>query len=484
MEKEYQVELPKAFLEKMERLLKEEYQDFLKSYEETPKQGLRINPLKKLSDSQILRLKERFRLESIPWAEGGYYYDAQTRPGKSPFHEAGVYYIQEPSAMAVVELLKPVGGERILDLCAAPGGKTTQIAGKMGQTGLLVSNEIHPLRAKILSQNVERMGIANGVVTNESSQRLLKSFPEFFDGIVVDAPCSGEGMFRKEEAAREQWSLNQVSVCAARQKEILDNAAGMLKMGGRLVYSTCTFSPEENEGTIQTFLDSHPEFVLEKTQSIPGFSCFGQGRPEWVADGKSQLSHTVRIWPHRTRGEGHFLALLRKEEGSLKEKRKKAFQAPRLLPEVLKVWEEFAASVCHPFFQEEFHNASGRFLMFGEELYVCPNQMIDMKGLKVLRPGLDLGTFKKKRFEPSHSLALYLKQNQVKQWVSLPEEGEAVFRYLKGEALDLSGIASNAKCQISENGWALVLVEDASLGFAKLTGTVLKNHYPKGLRRS
>ena len=300
-------ELPEAFKEKMKNLLGTEYEAFLESYEKERVQGLRLNPGK--TDEKEFLAKVPFHLTKIPWAREVYYYDSSDRPGKHPYHEAGLYYIQEPSAMAVVELLDPKPGDCVLDLCAAPGGKTTQIAGRLMGEGFLLSNEIHPARAKILSQNVERMGIRNAVVANETPERLAERFPEFFDGMVVDAPCSGEGMFRKDEEACRQWSPDHVVMCAARQRQILDSAARMLKAGGRMVYSTCTFSPEEDEQTIEMFLSEHPEFEIEDMGVREGLS---PGKPEWGISAAETLRGTYRIWPHLSEGEGHYLAVLRK----------------------------------------------------------------------------------------------------------------------------------------------------------------------------
>lgn len=520
MGKEQQIPLPEAFLEKMKRLLGEEYQAFIESYERERVLGLRLNPLKwnaedkkrkegqngSRPDIDRMGIEEQFGLEKIPWAREGYYYEEQARPGKHPLHEAGAYYIQEPSAMAAAELLNPKPGEIILDLCAAPGGKTTQIAGRMNQAGLLVSNEIHPARAKILSQNVERMGIGNVVVTNEDSRTLLDHFPEFFDKILVDAPCSGEGMFRKDQQARQEWSPENVRLCARRQAELLDHAAGMLKKGGRLVYSTCTFSPEENEGSIQAFLKQHHEFVPE--EEVPdGFSFFGHGRPEWIEAGTPKLSKTFRIWPHKTKGEGHFLAVLRKENLEQKpetagwpgeEYRKKNRRAEEKVGkkdkrvwEVWEKWRQFAETEL--FISSIDRNVetvkaersvweTGRPIMFGEQLYVIPSETADIKGLKVLRPGLHLGEYKKNRFEPSHSLALYLKKEQVRQWVSLKGNGSLIRKYLSGETIDL-GCLEGVHTSLLEKGWVLMLVDNCSTGWAKLAGNTLKNHYPKGLRR-
>lgn len=503
MKEETVFKLPEAFLKKMECLLGEtEYEEFVKSYEKERVQGLRLNPLKWNTEpkEEAGFLETRFHLRKIPWAKEGYYYGADTRPGKHPLHEAGAYYIQEPSAMAVAELLDPQPGERILDLCAAPGGKTTQIAGRMNQQGLLVSNEIHPARARILSQNVERMGIANCVVTNEDSRSLLSHFPEFFHKIVVDAPCSGEGMFRKDEQARQEWSPDNVKLCAARQMEILDNAAQMLKEGGRLVYSTCTFSPEENEGSIQAFLSRHPEFFVETREVPEGFEHFGKGRPEWAEKQEcgaerspnQELSHTFRIWPHRTEGEGHYLACLRKHgegitafEAEGRKGKRRTSAKGRLEPEkeTVKIWKEFENTVLSEGFSEELLSES-RLITFGDHLYAFPSDMVSMKGLKVLRPGLDLGVIKKDRFEPSHALALYLKKEQVRQWFSMPGDRELVQSYLRGETIDISRLEEkDASWELKSGGWVLMMTEGCSAGWAKLVGSTLKNHYPKGLRR-
>ena len=302
--------LPEAFLKRMENQLGAEYPEFLKSLERPRAVALRFNPLK----GETPRLP--FVGEQVPWEPMGYYYDPASRPGLHPYHEAGVYYLQEASAMSAVALLDSKPGEKICDLCAAPGGKSTQIAGRMLGQGLLLCNEYSPARAKILARNIERMGVANAIVTNEKTERLAAKLPGFFDRVLVDAPCSGEGMFRKEEAAVTDWSQQTVEMCAARQAEILDNAARLLKPGGRLVYSTCTFAPEENEQTVAAFLDRHPEFAPERVDA-PWFTPGEQG--------------TYRMWPHKLLGEGHFGAVLRKldgEEGTFRRKRGLPCQNP------------------------------------------------------------------------------------------------------------------------------------------------------------
>lgn len=463
-----EAKLPRDFLEKMKRLLGEEYGSFIRSYERKRTPSLRINTLK-VSKEDFERISP-FRLRPVPWAETGFFYEEEDRPGKHPYHEAGLYYIQESSAMAVGALAKPKLGERVLDLCAAPGGKTTQLAAYMQGRGLLVSNEIHPARAKILSSNVERMGIANALVTNEKPENLAKHFPEFFDRIIVDAPCSGEGMFRKEEQALLHWSQENVELCAARQQDILQEAAKMLHPGGVLLYSTCTFSPEENEGSIGVFLSTHPEFSILSLWAYEGFA---PGRSDWAPQNlnfeiREKLSDTFRLWPHRLEGEGHYVAVLKKSGEAREISQEELPEAGGRLSEAerkaWKLYEEFATQTLR-------EKPQGFPLLFGDQLYLSPYPW-SLKGLRTLRPGLHLGTIKKNRFEPSHALALYLKADQVKQKVELSVESGWTEAYLRGEALAVSG----------EKGWSLVLTKGFSLGWGKQTGNMLKNHYPKGKR--
>lgn len=426
--------LPEQFLCRMEKLLGEEYESFLESYSQPRFQSLRINHLKDGEES--VREKADFFGEEVPWALGGYYYKEESHPGKHPFHESGVYYIQEASAMAPACVLGALPGERVLDLCAAPGGKSTQIADALGGQGLLICNEIHPQRAKILSENVERMGIGNALVLNHEPAYLAQRFPEAFDRILVDAPCSGEGMFRKNEEAAGQWSADNVAMCAARQREIMEYAAGMLKKGGVMVYSTCTFAPEENEENVNWFLKEHPEFSLEESR---------------------------RLWPHKVKGEGHFLARFTKDGNSKGETA--VFGMERGIKEKdCKEWLAFKSRYLKRDFQ-------GIYVMFGGQLYLVPEECPSLKGLKALRAGLHLGTVKKDRFEPSHALALFLKPEEAvfSYDLSLEQAG----KYVKGETFAAEG----------EKGWYLICVEGYSLGFGKLSGGIMKNHYPKGLRK-
>jgi len=342
---------------------------------------------------------------------------------------------------------------KVLDLCAAPGGKTTQLAAALQGEGLLVCNEIHPKRAKILSGNIERLGVANALVINEHPQRLEQRFDAFFDRILVDAPCSGEGMFRKEEAAVADWSEDTVAMCAERQLEILHCAAKMLRPGGRLVYSTCTFAPAENEGVIETFVTQHNDFSIVRVEA----PWFDPGRPHW-AQGMAELSDTFRLWPHKLKGEGHFAAVLEKA-GTWHETTSARDSSSKIPPE----FENFCKEnlVIYP---------QGCFLPFGQTLFVVPHETPDLRGLKVLRVGLELGEIKKGRFEPAHAWALWLKS--AKNTADYPVDSTQIQKYLRGETLPGD-----------KNGWTLITVDGLSLGWAKGAGGILKNHYPKALRR-
>ena len=456
-------------------MLGDEYPAFARCFEEEPvrDKGLRVNLLK-ASPEEFLQ-KNYFPLKPLPWAKEGFLCPEEARPGKHPCHEAGVYYLQEPSAMVPAALLGAEPGERILDLCAAPGGKTTQTASAMQNRGLLVSNEILPERAKILSQNVERMGIRNAVVTNTDAHALADRLPGYFDRILVDAPCSGEGMFRKEPLAIPEWSMENVKMCAARQKEILDCAAVMLREGGILVYSTCTFSTEEDEGTVGEFLHRHPEFRVAKTPEIPGFS---HGRPEWGSGRTEGLEYTVRMWPHIAAGEGHFAAVLRKGEagipltagrsGARRGGRREAF-CDR---ERYALWEAFCRET---FRKPEEWLVPERLVLRKDTLWLLPEEMPELSGVRILRPGLMLGEFLKKRFEPSHALAMALSPEEVLRAESFGADAPETAAYLGGETLR-TGTASG------EKGWTLICVDGWSLGWAKCAGGALKNHYPRGLR--
>jgi NOL1/NOP2/sun family putative RNA methylase len=457
--------LPIEFEKKMKAFLGNEWDDFLYSYDNNRFQALRFNTLKVQSPEERMRILKTLKISSdkkVSWANEAYYFDENVRPGKHPYHEMGLYYIQEPSAMSAAALLAPKPGMRVLDLCAAPGGKSTQLATYLGDSGLLVSNEINTQRSRILSQNIERMGIKNAIVTNEDSFVLASHFPGFFNAIQVDAPCSGEGMFRKLPEAIEQWSMENVAICAARQKEILDNAAVMLKPGGTIVYSTCTFSKEENEDVIEYFLEKHPDFTLEEME---------------------------RFWPHKVDGEGHFVAKLvrrgsvdtgfksdRQTKKIKNNKNRKNETKPALTKENMKLLSEFLDETISDDMAALIKNS--RLVMFGEQLYRLPDMEVDIKGLKVQRAGLHIGEFKKQRFEPSHSLALALKLSEAKNVVKLTCDNPQTIGFFNGQSVMLSDEQA-AECK---KGWALVCVDGYPAGWGKVNGTQVKNHYPKGLR--
>lgn len=457
--------LPIEFEKKMKAFLGDEWDDFLYSYDNNRFQALRFNTLKVQSPEERMRILKTLKISSdkkVSWANEAYYFDENVRPGKHPYHEMGLYYIQEPSAMSAAALLAPKPGMRVLDLCAAPGGKSTQLATYLGDSGLLVSNEINTQRSRILSQNIERMGIKNAIVTNEDSFVLASHFPGFFNAIQVDAPCSGEGMFRKLLEAIEQWSMENVAICAERQKEILDNAAVMLKPGGTIVYSTCTFSKEENEDVIEYFLERHPDFTLEEME---------------------------RFWPHKVDGEGHFVAKLvrrgcvdtdlkadRKTKKNKNSKNRKNETKPALTKENMKLLSEFLDETISEDVAAWIKNS--RLVMFGEQLYRLPDMEVDIKGLKVQRAGLHIGEFKKQRFEPSHSLALALKLNDAKNLVKLTCDNPQTIGFFNGQSVMLSDEQA-AECK---KGWALVCVDGYPAGWGKVNGAQVKNHYPKGLR--
>ena len=472
--------LPIEFEKKMKAFLGNEWEEFLYSYDNNRFQALRFNTLKvgknKSVEEEIAGIMDKLGIpmdKKVTWANDAYYYDEKKRPGKHPYHEMGLYYIQEPSAMSAAALLAPKPGMRVLDLCAAPGGKSTQLATYLGDSGLLVSNEINTQRSRILSQNIERMGIKNAVVTNEDSFALAAHFPNFFHAIQVDAPCSGEGMFRKLPEAVNEWSPQNVEICAARQKEIIDNAAVMLKPGGVIVYSTCTFSREENEDVIEYFLNEHPDFTVVKME---------------------------RFWPHKQDGEGHFVAkLVRRGEllleetvstqdrtGSIAEdtleKRKSSGKKDNKKSkksggkENMELLNEFLDAILTDDMAEWIRN--GKLVMFGDQLYRLPDIDVDLKGLKIQRAGLHIGEFKKNRFEPSHSLALALKKSEAENTVELTCDDPQTNGFFNGLSIMLTQEQAD-KCK---KGWGLVCVDGYPAGWGKVNGTQVKNHYPKGLR--
>ena len=455
--------LPQAFEQRMKRLLGEEFSAFSQALERPQARGLRVNLLKTSPEAFVQN--SPFTLQPIPWVPEGFFYQEDERPGKHPYYEAGAYYIQEPSAMAVGTLAQVQPHDIVLDLCAAPGGKTSHLASHMAGKGVLIANEIHPARSAILAQTVERMGIWNSIVLNETPERLAQRFPSAFDVIVVDAPCSGEGMFRKDgNPAQDEWTPELPAFCAQRQAEILDQAAQMLKAGGRLVYSTCTFAPEENEGTLSRFLERHPEFEMADIDPMP--EQFSSARPDWTENGNPTVAKAVRLFPHKLNGEGHFAAVLKKIDGEQQE-------LPKTIAKTAKKGKKIQPEPDTSSLNEVFRQLpeNGIVSVRKENVFLVP-QNVELSGLRVKSYGVQLGTLRKNRFEPAHAAAHAFPLDCFVHVCDLPADSEEIQKYLRGETFAYDG----------EKGWTVVCADGYALGWGKASGGIMKNHYPKGLR--
>ncbi|NJD02929.1 MAG: NOL1/NOP2/sun family putative RNA methylase [Ruminiclostridium sp.] len=485
------MKLPAEFLDKMKRLLDgNEYDEFMNSYNEPRHYGLRVNTLK-ITVEEFLKISP-FKLEPVPWTLDGFYYPEGENPGKHPYYHAGLYYIQEPSAMLPGAVLEAKPGEKVLDLCAAPGGKTIQIAAAMQNSGIIIANDINADRVKALVKNIELCGVRNAVVLNETPEKIASGFEGYFDRILVDAPCSGEGMFRKDEDAARSWESFKCETCSGMQKTILEHVDRMLKPGGSLVYSTCTFSPEEDERMISYFLNLQNNYEIAE---IPKTAGMQPGRPEW-SDGNPKLAGTVRLWPHRIKGEGHFAALLKKKEYGISIDSMKNLQdmqagtvnydiisgngesisgnhgkgkqpgqdEPELpLPEAFRKFIYGSLNIA----------PEGKFILKGRNIYLLPKSIPSLDGLRVAKFGWFLGEADGNRFEPSHSMVTALEMKDLKKVINLKSGSYEVKSYLKGETLMLDG----------EKGLTAMCVDGYTLGWAKQTGDILKNLYPKGWRK-
>lgn len=445
----------------MKVLLGEEFEDYIACYEEPRLYGLRVNT-KKISVEEFKKICP-FEITPIPWIENGFYYDGdKVQPAKHPYYFAGLYYLQEPSAMTPANRLPVNPGDKVLDVCAAPGGKATELGAKLKGEGVLVANDISNSRAKGLLKNIELFGVGNMLVLSEEPGKLEEYFPEYFDKILIDAPCSGEGMFRKDKKMVKAWEEHGPEFFAKIQRSIVTQAARMLKPGGMILYSTCTFDAEENEGTILHLLKEYPEFTIEDIIPYEGFA---EGRPAY-AEGREEFNKTVRIFPHRMHGEGHYLALLKKGKAKIEDKKPAKKSAKKVSEELL----------------EFFKNVSwemdwSRLDIHGERVYYMPEDLPDMRGIRFLRTGLLLGELKKKRFEPSQALAMCLKEEEYRNVISLPVTDDRVIRYLKGETIDVDDLVAQ-----KDKGWYLLLVDHYPLGFGKLAQGTLKNKYLPGWR--
>ncbi len=457
------MDFPVTFTEKMKAILQDEYEDFLKGYDRTRHYGLRVNRTK-LTAEEYEKLSF-CELTKVPWIDNAFEYEDSISPAKHPYYFAGMYYLQEPSAMTPANLLKIEPWDRVLDICAAPGGKATELGAKLNHTGLLVANDISNSRAKALLKNIELFGIPNVLVTSEPPEKLSGKFPGFFDKILIDAPCSGEGMFRKNPGMMKDWETYGPKHYSALQRSIVPHALRMLKPGGMLLYSTCTFSPEENEGTVRFMLDLDPD--LEVVDIENRYEGFAPGRPELIENGTEDLKKCVRIWPHKMNGEGHFIALLHKKASEAPKQEKAKPKKAKALPPLL---EEFMKDCTYP--------VDANALEIQEErVYVMPDGIKGLKGLRFLRSGLLLGELTKDRFEPSQAFAMVLKKEQYAAVIDLPCQDHRVIRYLKGETIDVDDLELTRK-----KGWYLVCVDGYPLGWGKLVNGSLRNKYLPGWR--
>ena len=465
---------PKQYEENMKALLTEEgFASYAATFERPCRQGLRVNTLK-ISAEDFLKRKEKegkSGLKQVPWCDTGFYYEGETTEySKHPDYAAGLYYLQEPSAMAPAAILPVKEGDRVLDLCAAPGGKSTYLAARLGRSGVLFSNDISPSRAKALLKNLELMGTVQAVVLSETPYNLSRRFSEQFDKILVDAPCSGEGMFHKEPVIMKNWEQYGNEYYAKLQREILSSAYQLLKKGGQLLYSTCTFSPMEDEQMILDFLKEHPDMSLCPIEKVGGME---DGHPEWTTNPEmADLQKTARFWPHKLEGQGHFAALLQKggapsgndafsmDASDLRG----AFSSADLA--LFEAW--CRENIVRPW--QKVLPKDGYLSKIGTSLYYSPVPQGILKGLRVLRCGILLGELKKDRFEPSQAFAMTLSGKDVKRSLDLATEEERVSRYLKGETLTGD----------FQDGWNLVLEGGFPLGWGKAVRGILKNKYLKG----
>lgn len=437
--------LPPDFIKRILTRNAHSGQQLLHALNEGRVAGLRTNGLK-ITPSALRDLLP-FELETVPWCADGFYYKPIDKLGLHPLHFAGLYYIQEPSAMYTVEALGVLPGHKVLDLCAAPGGKSTQVLAKLKSQGILIANEINPARAKTLAFNLERFGAYNFVVTNSDSATLAGLLTGYFDRIIVDAPCSGEGMFRKEPETRGAWQAGHPAGCALRQKEILSHAIAMLRPGGIMVYSTCTFAEEENEWQIARLLSDYPELEAVLPPAYPGVEILS-------------TPPSARLLPHLLAGEGHYCAVLRKIGGeAFAQGRDFVPKTPQT--DALRAWQSFADGV----------QPTGALHMWEDNLFLMP-QIPALTGVRIERTGLKLGSIVKGRFEPDHALALSLLSLPLPR-LNFAADSAEITAYLQGHVLD---------CDLSLKGWMLVCCEGYPVGLGKASNGQVKNHFPKGLR--
>ncbi len=469
------IQLPASFEARMKKLLGDEFDSFYKSYDEPRMYGLRVNT-GKITCGEFERIAP-FEIKKIPWISNGYFYDGdKVQPSKHPYYHAGLYYLQEPSAMTPADRLHINPGEAVLDLCAAPGGKATELGVRLGGCGVLVANDISSSRAKALLKNIELFGIKNPFVVSETPVKLAAYFSGFFDKILLDAPCSGEGMFRKDASVMKNYEASGVDYYAKLQRDIIPHAVNMLAPGGMLLYSTCTFSPEEDERQIAWILAEYPDMKL---CDIAGYEGFDKGRPAW-GDGNEELQKCVRIWPHRMNGEGHFLALLKKDgddtySGGIYDgcnhNKVKSVSGRKKNKSELEYFYEFAKDLSWDIDER-------RLELWGERLYYMPERLSKLSGMRFLRNGLFLGECRTKRFEPSQALAMAIQPGEYNKVISFSQDDMRVARYLKGETISVSEDEAGS----TDKGLMLFCVDGYPLGWGKLNNGILKNKYHQGWR--
>lgn len=445
--------LPDEYVTKMKGILQSEYDDYIKSFLNERLYGIRVNT-SKMNVTDFFN-KGLYELQPVKWCKEGFYYNGEdVRPSKSPYYHAGLYYLQEPSAMSTASVADIKPGEHVLDVCAAPGGKSTQAGAMLNGEGILVTNDISTSRTKALLKNVELFGITNAVILNESPDKIANKLPGFFDKVIIDAPCSGEGMFRKDPNIIKSWGESMSEFCISAQYDILEACARAVCDGGYIIYSTCTFDPNENENQIDAFLKRHSEFEL---CDIPKELGLSNGHPEWSESGNLELIKCGRLWPHKTKGEGHFVAKLRKNGNG---ERTVFADTARNKIDGFEYFEEFLSNYIDMKF-------NGSFETYDEKLYLIPEGIPSLKGLRIVRNGWYLGDIKKKRFEPSQAFAMGIKSENVRLTVELNDYDKAV-KYLKGETLETT---------LEEDGWVLVMFDGLTLGWAKSQRGRLKNKY-------
>ena len=447
-------ELPLEYSERMKKLLGNEYDDYIKELNNQPIRGLRVNTDKiSLDDFEKINV---FSTERIPYVQNGFYFDYD-KIGNHPYHHAGMIYIQEPGAMAPAECIEIDPDWKILDMCAAPGGKSTQLKNKLGKNGILVSNEIIPSRCKILTGNIERLGLCNCVTTCMDTNKLAKTFPKMFDLVMCDAPCSGEGMFRKEEIAIDEWSVENVVNCAARQEEILENAALLVKNSGYIIYATCTFSLEENEMTIDKFLKKHPEFELVQVKE----EVIKNTADGILFDGCEceNINFTRRFYPHKSKGEGQFMALLH----NTLEYNEKSVKKNNQIDKIDKIITYFLDDTLITY------EKSNVMIYNGNPVYFTPDFEVP-KG-SAFCCGVTIGEIKKNYILPHHQFFMAMGKD-FKRKINLSVDTDEIKKFLHGEEFETD----------CDNGWSVVTVEGCTVGGVKVVNGRAKNHYPKGLR--